>query len=74
MATKFLRKRHLRERYGDVTDRTLERMVQDGRLPPPEFPFANRIPAWREETLDAHDRRAVVASRPGRDAAGVKAA
>ena len=43
MATKFLRKRHLRERYAGVTDRTLERMVADGRLPPPEFPFGKRI-------------------------------
>ena len=74
MAITWKRKKHLRTRYGEVSDRTLERMVEDGRLPKPEYPFGNRIPAWREDVLDAHDRAAVVASRPGRDATGGKAA
>jgi hypothetical protein len=64
MAIKWLRKKHLRARYGDVCDKTIERMVDDGRLPKPEFPFGNRNPAWREDKLDAHDRAAVVAPRP----------
>jgi hypothetical protein len=64
MTTKWNRKKHLRARYGDCSDRTIERMVADGRLPPPEFPFENRIPAWREETLEARDRAATVAPRP----------
>lgn len=67
MTTRWFRKKHLRERYGDCSDRTLERMVKDGRLPPPEFPFGNKIPAWRSETLDLHDRRAVVASPAKQD-------
>jgi hypothetical protein len=63
---RWLRKRHLRERYGDCADRTIERMVIDGRLPPPEYPFHNRIPAWQEDILDEHDRAAVMAPRPAK--------
>lgn len=57
---RWLRKRQVRERYGDCCDRTLERAVRDGRLPPPEFPFGNRIPFWSEEALEAHERTAVM--------------
>jgi hypothetical protein len=57
MAKRYLRKRHLRVRYADVHDRTIERMVKDGRLPLPEFPFGNRIPAWDEEKLSEHERK-----------------
>ena len=60
---KWLRKKHLCERYGDVTPRTIERAIKDERLPRPEFPFGNKIPAWREEILDAHDKAAAIASR-----------
>ena len=74
MAITWKRKKHLRARYGDVCDRTLERMIADGRLPPPEFPFRNRIPAWREDVLDAHDKAAAIAARPKRDAGSGKAA
>lgn len=74
MAKRYLRKKHLRARYGDICDRTIDRMRNDGRLPPPEFPFGNRIPAWSEETLDAHDRAAAVAPRPKRDSGAEKAA
>jgi len=59
---RWLRKRQVRARYGDVTDRTLERAVKDGRIPPPEFPFANRIPFWDEERLEAHERAAALKS------------
>ena len=59
--TKWLRRKHLCSRYGDVSDRTVDRMVESGRLPPAEFPFGNRIPAWREDVLDAHDRAVVAA-------------
>jgi hypothetical protein len=60
MSTKWLRKKHLRTRYGDCSDKAIERAVKDGRLPPPDYPFGNRIPAWREDVLDAHDRAAVL--------------
>jgi hypothetical protein len=53
---RWLRKRQVRARYGDITDRTVERMVKDGRLPKPKFPLGNRLPFWDEQTLDEHDR------------------
>ena len=72
MATKWLRKKHLRQRYGDCSDRSLERAVKDKRLPVPEYPFGNNIPAWRESVLDEHDRAAVLAPRPKRRSASVR--
>ncbi len=63
MSEKWLRKRAVRGRYGDVSDSWVERATKDGRLPPPEFPFGNKIPAWRESTLDKHDRAATMRSR-----------
>jgi hypothetical protein len=63
MMVKWLRKKHLCSRYGEVTPRTIERAIKDQRLPPPEFPFGNKIPAWREEVLDAHDKQAAIAAR-----------
>jgi hypothetical protein len=55
-AKRWLRKRQLRARYGEVTDRTIERAVNDGRLPAPEFPFKNKIPMWDEDVLEAYER------------------
>jgi predicted DNA-binding transcriptional regulator AlpA len=69
MPKRYLRKAHLRTRYGDVTYRTIERMVKDGALPPPEFPLGNRIPAWDEAVLDKWDQRQAVV-----DAAAARAA
>jgi hypothetical protein len=66
----WFRKKHLRARYGDICDRTIERMIKDHRLPPPEFPFGNRIPAWRDEVLDAHDRKLIMGVK-GEDSAAV---
>jgi hypothetical protein len=57
---RWLRKREVRERYGNVVDRTVERAVRDGRLPPPQFPFGNRIPLWDLEALEAHERAAAM--------------
>jgi hypothetical protein len=66
MAKRYLRKKAVRERYGNVCDRTIERAVIDGRLPPPEFPFGNKIPCWDEDRLDASDRAAALAPRPSK--------
>ena len=46
------------------SNRSLERMRKDGRLPPSQYPFGNRIPANTEEELDAHDAAVIRASRP----------
>ena len=62
-AKRWKRKKHLRERYGDVCDRTIERKIKDGTLPAPHFPFGNRIPFWDEAELDANDRAVVMRSR-----------
>ncbi len=63
LSKRWLRKRDLRLRYGDITDRTIERMVKDGRLPPPEFPLRNKFPMWDEARLDEHDRTMVRAAK-----------
>lgn len=72
MAKRFLRKKHLRVRYGDICDRTIERMVDDGRLPQPTY--RGRIPLWDEAELDASDRAAVVPGGNARRDLGKNAA
>jgi hypothetical protein len=59
MARVWLRKRKVGERYGGVSDRTVDRMAEDGRIPPPEYLPGSRIPLWDEQKLDANDRRTV---------------
>jgi predicted DNA-binding transcriptional regulator AlpA len=61
MSTKFLRKKAVGERYG-VTLRSVERMVDDGRLPSPVY--RGRMPLWREADLDESDRAAALLPRP----------
>jgi hypothetical protein len=51
--------KHLQKRYGDCSRMSINRRVRQGRLPQPEFPFGNKIPAWRKDKLDAHDLAAV---------------
>jgi hypothetical protein len=55
---KWLRKKHLKERYG-YSYRHLNRLT----LPPPEYPFGNAIPAWRDCVLDKHDQTRVAAAK-----------
>jgi predicted DNA-binding transcriptional regulator AlpA len=61
MSTRFLRKKAVSERY-DVTIRSVERMVEDGRLPEPVY--RGRMPLWKEADLDESDRAAALAPRP----------
>jgi hypothetical protein len=63
MPKKYLRKRQLSERYGNITTRSIERAVVDGRLPAPEFPFGNHIPYWDEEKLEENERAAAIRSK-----------
>jgi hypothetical protein len=51
---RYLRKKHLRDRYGWESDKSVDRATKDGRLPPPDT-YNGRFPLWSEETLDAHD-------------------
>lgn len=60
---RYLRKRAVRARYGDCCNKTLERMVLDGRVPPPEYFGDSRTPFWEESNLDAHDRMVVMRPR-----------
>ena len=65
MSKRYLRKQAVATRYG-VNVRTVERMIEDGRLPPPMY--RGRFPLWDESALDASDRVHVVASRPAKAA------
>jgi hypothetical protein len=80
MTTKWLPKPQVRARYSMGCDKTLERAVQQGRLPEPQYHFQNRIPAWRESELDEHDAKVIrgpipvtarpLKARPKRDEGG----
>jgi predicted DNA-binding transcriptional regulator AlpA len=50
-------------RYGNCSDRTIDRMVKDGKLPAPHHPLGNKVPFWSEAELDASDRAATAAYR-----------
>jgi excisionase family DNA binding protein len=63
MSKKFLRKKAVADRYG-VTIRTVERMIDDGRLPKPQY--RGRLPLFAEDELDASDRAAALLPRPVR--------
>jgi hypothetical protein len=52
---RWYRKAQVATRY-DSCDRTIDRAVEDGRLPPPKFPLGNKVPYWDGDELDAHDR------------------
>ena len=57
------RKRQVRERYGNVSDKWVERMVKAKKLPPPEYPLGTRTPFWDEAKLDESDEAAAAAHR-----------
>jgi hypothetical protein len=59
---KWLLTRHLQVRYGDCSRMSINRRVRKGALPPPSFPFNNRVPAWLESELDAFDLAVVAAA------------
>jgi excisionase family DNA binding protein len=64
MAKQFLRMRDVAARYGNVSIRTVERMIEDGRLPKPHY--RGRFPLFDEEELDASDRALMAAARSKR--------
>ncbi len=57
---KYLRKKALAERYS-MTERSIDRMCRDGRLPVPIY--RGRIPLWDEAELDKSDRLFAVAGQ-----------
>jgi hypothetical protein len=48
---RYLRRKHLRERYGWESERSVDRAIRDGRLPPPDL-IQGRFPLWDEYKLD----------------------
>jgi hypothetical protein len=61
-----LRKAQVRRRYGDASDRTIERMVDACRIPKPDY-FGNTIPYWNEAKLERNDRTLAAQSSHVRD-------
>jgi hypothetical protein len=59
---RYLRRLDLAERYR-CTDRNIDLMVRDGRLPQPTLQ-RGRTPLWDETILDEHDRAATRAFKP----------
>jgi hypothetical protein len=53
---RYLRKLQIAARYG-VHERTVPRMVEDGRLRPPDL-YNGRFPLWDADKLDKDDRAA----------------
>ena len=51
---RYLRKKAVRDRYGYQSERSVDRAVKDGRIPPPDI-YQSRFPLWREDSLDSHD-------------------
>ena len=66
---RWYRKRQVQSRYGNVCARTVDRAVADRRLPPPKYPFGNKIPYWDGDELDAHDRGLALPNRRNAPAA-----
>ena len=64
MSKTYLRKRQVAERY-QTTDRNVERMAADGRIPKPDF-YNGRFPLWDAAALDASDRAATMRAQPKR--------
>ena len=60
---RWLRKAQVRQRYGGISNKAVERHVAAKRLPPPDYPLGNRIPMWDEDVLDENDRKAALARR-----------
>jgi len=56
------RKGDLANRYG-VTPRSIDNMIEDGRLPPADF-FLGRLPLWHAKTIEQAEVAA--ARRPGK--------
>jgi predicted site-specific integrase-resolvase len=53
MAKRFLNTKRVRNRYGDISDRTVDRWTKSGELPPPCY--INGQKYWNEDELDARD-------------------
>jgi hypothetical protein len=57
---RFLRKAQVAKRYGGISTRSVERGVEDGRIPPPEYPIGENTPLWDAHKLETVERIAVL--------------
>jgi predicted DNA-binding transcriptional regulator AlpA len=64
MNKRYLRRLDLARRYS-CTDRNIDLMVRDGRLPQPTLQLG-RFPLWAEDEIEAADLEAAVALRASR--------
>jgi hypothetical protein len=53
MSKDWMRNERMRIKCGGISPRALARGIEEGRYPPPEFPFGNAVAAWREDKVDA---------------------
>ena len=53
----WLRKPHVAGRYG-ISERSVDRKVDAGKLPKPKFPLGENLPLWSRAELEAHDAQA----------------
>ncbi len=65
MTKKYLTRRQVRERYGNVADITIKRWIDSGRIDPP-LRIANRD-YFDADKLDATDRRHAAAYHQARE-------
>jgi len=56
----YLRKKAVADRY-QVNVRTVDRMAEDGRIPPPIH--KGKFPLWDTDGLDRSDRKTVVGGK-----------
>ena len=58
----FYRKSQLAARYS-TSVRSIDRMVRDGRLPPPDM-YMGPHPLWANESIEANEKRAATMREP----------
>jgi hypothetical protein len=63
---KWLRKKSVRKRYDEISNRTVDNWVTSGRLPPPHYFDGSPFPLWDQDELDAADKRALRSGVPQR--------
>jgi hypothetical protein len=63
MSKLYLRRKQMAARYGDIRERTVERYVEAGKLPPPLYINGSRTPLWPVDVLEEFER---VSMRPRR--------
>jgi predicted DNA-binding transcriptional regulator AlpA len=55
--SRWLRKPHVGLRYG-ISERSVDRKVEQGKLPKPHFPIGENLPLWDRAELEKHDAHA----------------